>query len=85
MSTVAGAAIVATLMASLTATVPMVNSAPSADAGIASAGAKGDRTPLRTQGTACSDLGWPHYEPRCIFDRSKPADEVQTIRIISFR
>jgi hypothetical protein len=85
MSAIAGATIVATLMASLTATVPMFNSATSADAGIMSPGAKGDRMPARTQGTACSDLGWPHYEQRCIFDRSKPAGEVSTVRVISFR
>ena len=85
MSAVAGATIVATLVASLTATIPIVNSATSADAGIMSRGSKGDDIPLRTQGTACSDRGWPHYEQRCTFDRSKPADEVRTIRIIGFR
>jgi hypothetical protein len=47
--------------------------------------AKTDRLPLRTQGTACSDRGWPHYEQHCIFDRSKPADEVRTVRVINLR
>jgi hypothetical protein len=47
--------------------------------------AKGDRLALRTQGSACSDRGWPHYEQHCIFDRSRPADEVRTIRVINLR
>jgi hypothetical protein len=85
MSAVAGATIVAILMASLTGTIPIVSSATSADAGIMSPGAKADRMPLRTQGTACSDRGWAHYEQRCTFERSKPADEVPTIRIVSVR
>jgi hypothetical protein len=84
-SALACATIVATLMASLAATVPAVNAAPAVDAGIASPGPKGDRLPLRVQGTACSDRGWPHYEQHCVFDRSRPADEVRTIRIIDLR
>jgi hypothetical protein len=47
--------------------------------------AKGDRQAQRTQGTACSDRGWPHYEQHCIFDRSRPADEVRTVRVIALR
>lgn len=85
MSAVACATIVASLMASLTRTIPVVSSATFADAGITSRGVKGDRMPLRAQGTACSDRGWPHYEQHCIFNRSKPADEVPTIRIIDLR
>lgn len=80
-SAVACAIIVATLMAPLTPTVAIATT----ETGTMLPDAKADRLPLRTQGTACSDRGWPHYEQHCIFDRSRPADEVRTIRVINLR
>jgi len=81
-SAVACAVIAATLIvAPLTPAVAIAK----AETGTVSPDMKGNRLALRTQGTACSDLGWPHYEQHCIFDRSRPADEVRTIRIINLR
>ena len=80
-SAVACAIIAATLMVPLTPAVTIAK----ADTVIMLPDAKGDRQALRTQGTACSALGWPHYEQHCIFDRSRPADEVRTVRVISLR
>ena len=80
-SAVACAIIAATLIAPLTPAVMIAR----AETGTMSPDVKGDRLALRTQGTACSDRGWPHYEQHCIFDRSKPADEVRTVRVINLR
>ena len=80
-SAVACAIIAATLMVPLTPAVTIAK----AETGIVSLEAKGDRLALRTQGTACSDRGWPHYEQHCIFDRSRPADELRTVRVINLR
>ena len=80
-SAIACAIIAATLLVPLTATVPIAK----AETGIVLSDVKGDRLALRTQGGACSDLGWPHYEQHCIFDRSRPADELRTVRVISLR
>ena len=46
---------------------------------------KGDRLPVRGKGTACSSLGWPHYEPRCQFDMRRQATDLRTVRVISLR
>ena len=80
-SAIACAILVATLMAPLTPAVTIAK----AETVTTLPDAKADRLPLRTQGTACSDRGWPHYEPHCIFDRSKPADEMRTVRVINLR
>ncbi len=84
-SAVACAIIVATLLVPLTPAVTIAKADTKAETVIMSSDAKGDRQALRTQGTACSALGWPHYEQHCIFDRSRPADEVRTVRVINLR
>ena len=80
-SAVACAIIVATLMAPISPTAAVAT----AETATMLPSTKGDRQPLRTQGTACSDRGWPHYEQHCTFDRSRPADDVRTIRVINLR
>ena len=80
-SAIACAIIAATLMVPLTPAVTLAK----AETGAMVLTVKGDRLALRTQGTACSDLGWPHYEQHCIFDRSRPADDVRTVRVINLR
>lgn len=80
-SAVACAIIAATLMLPLTPAVTLAQT----EVGATLLPAKGDRLALRTQGTACSDRGWPHYEQHCIFDRSRPADEVRAVRVIDLR
>jgi hypothetical protein len=47
--------------------------------------AKADRLPVLVKGTACSSLGWPHYERHCQFDMRRPADEMRAVRIIALR
>jgi hypothetical protein len=79
-SAIACAVIAATLMVPLTPAVTLAKAETGAMLNV-----KADRLALRTQGTACSDLGWPHYEQHCIFDRSRPADEVRTVRVIDLR
>jgi len=81
-SAIACAVIAATLIvAPLAPTVAIAK----AETATVSPDMKGDRLALRTQGTACSDLGWPHYEQHCIFDRSRSADDVRTVRVIVLR
>ena len=46
---------------------------------------KGDRLPVRGKGTACSSLGWPHYEPSCQLDMRRQANDLSTVRVISLR
>ena len=79
-SAVACAIIAAALMMPLTPAVTLAKAETGAMLNV-----KADRLALRTQGTACSDRGWPHYEQHCIFDRSRPADEVRTVRVIDLR
>ena len=52
---------------------------------IQQASAKGDRLPVFVKGTACSSLGWPHYEQRCQFDMRRAADDVRTVRVLALR
>jgi hypothetical protein len=47
--------------------------------------AKGDRLVVVVKGTACSALGWPHYEQSCQFDMRRAAGDVRTVRIIALR
>jgi hypothetical protein len=47
--------------------------------------AKGDRLPVFVKGTACSSLGWPHYEQTCQFDMRRSADEARAVRVIALR
>jgi hypothetical protein len=46
--------------------------------------AKGDRL-VPAKGAACSAFGWPHYERRCLFDRTRPYQEPGSVRIIATR
>ena len=36
-------------------------------------------------GTACSLRGWPHFEPKCQFDKREPAGEARVVRVIALR
>jgi hypothetical protein len=47
--------------------------------------AKADRLPVLVKGTACTSLGWPHYEQKCQFDIRRPADDVRPVRVIASR
>jgi hypothetical protein len=47
--------------------------------------AKSDRLPVFVKGTACSSLGWPHYEQTCQFDMRRAAGEARTVRVIVLR
>jgi hypothetical protein len=47
--------------------------------------AKADRLPVLAKGTACSSLGWPHYEQSCQFDMRRQHDDVRTVRIVGLR
>jgi hypothetical protein len=47
--------------------------------------AKGDRLPVLVKGTACSPLGWPHYEQNCQFDQRRSADAARVVRVIALR
>lgn len=46
-------------------------------------GSKGDRLDMRNYGPACSERGWPYYEPSCLRDPSAPTREARTVRIVS--
>ena len=45
---------------------------------------KSDRLVI-AKGTACSALGWPHYERGCQFDMRLPANDMRTVRVIALR
>jgi hypothetical protein len=46
---------------------------------------KADRLPDLLKGPACSALGWPHYEQRCLVDVRRAADDIPNVRIIALR
>jgi hypothetical protein len=45
---------------------------------------KADRLPA-PKGAACSGLGWPYYEQRCLFDRTRVRHEAGGFRVIAMR
>jgi hypothetical protein len=63
--------------------VSEVKAEPVTRAGVSST--KGDRLPVLSKGTACSSLGWPHYEQSCQFDMRRQANDLRTVRVISLR
>jgi hypothetical protein len=46
---------------------------------------KTDRLPLRANGAACSQHGWPDFERRCQSDVRNAASEARTVRVIALR
>jgi hypothetical protein len=58
---------------------------PQVEAAVHQPPAKGDRLPVLVKGTACSPLGWPHYEQSCQFDRRRSADAARAVRVIALR
>ena len=46
---------------------------------------KADRLPALLKGSACSALGWPHYEQRCLVDWRRAADDISHVRVIALR
>jgi hypothetical protein len=81
---VAVAAIVASQVALLTAIAPSGKATATVHA-LYQLPAKGDRMPSILKGAACSSLGWPHYEPSCLYDFRTSSDDVRTVRIIALR
>jgi hypothetical protein len=79
------AATLAGALAVLLPGVPEVKAEPQATAAFAQVQSKTDRLPILAKGAACSSFGWPNYEPACQFDKSRPADEMPTVRIIKLR
>jgi len=59
--------------------------APQVEVAVRQPHAKGDRLPVLVKGTACSPLGWPHYEQSCQFDRRRSADQAPAVRVIALR
>jgi hypothetical protein len=86
-----GAIMVATLaggMAVFLSGVLAVSAEPQVAApqvSVAVSHAKGDRLPVLLKGTACSPLGWPHYEQSCQFDQRRSADQARAVRVIALR
>jgi hypothetical protein len=39
--------------------------------------------PLEVGASACSQRAWPNYEPRCLFDATRPVGEVRAVRVIT--
>ena len=60
----------------LPAVVPMT---PATSTGPVNAPAKTDRPDTRGYGPACSERGWPYYEPNCIHN---PNGEAKPMRIV---
>jgi hypothetical protein len=84
----AGAITAATLVGGVTVLlsgVPAVRAAPQIKAATYQTLAKSDRLPVASKGTACSALGWPHFETTCQFDMRRPASEFRAVRVIELR
>lgn len=81
---VVAAAIVAGFMVFLSG-VPEVKAEPQVEIAVQQPHAKGDRLAILVKGSACSSLGWPHYERNCQYDLRRPADEMRTVRVVALR
>jgi hypothetical protein len=68
----------------LSSVVPEAKAAPQILGELQSSHAKGDRLSGPVTGTACSALGWPHYEQGCLFDLRRSAHDPRTVRVIAF-
>ena len=77
---VVGAAALAGLIAVSVALAPPAKAAQTQDT--VQSHTKGDRLPMRSTGSACSSIGWPHYEQSCQFDLSRSADAIRTVRVL---
>ena len=42
---------------------------------------KSDRLDIGSYGSACSERGWPYYEPNCL--RATESNEVKRVRVIT--
>ena len=82
-TTVAVAALVASLAVFLTSIPPEAEAASRVSDAFSQLHAKGERALV--QGAACSPQGWPYYKQICQFDLRKPANEARTVRIIALR
>jgi len=47
--------------------------------------AKADRLRVPLKGAACSQHGWPNYEPKCQFDGREPVGKARIVRVIALR
>ena len=82
---VAAAGIAASLTVFLTAVAPEAKADLRLEGAFHQPLAKGDRLRTSAKGAACSALGWPHYEPACLFDMRQPSREARTVRVIALR
>ena len=71
----------AALVAGVITFLPMIS--PKVEASTPLAPPKADRIEVRASGNACSQRGWPHYEPACLRDAREAAGAVRAVRIIS--
>ena len=78
---IAAAAVVASLAVFLTPAAQGTDAEAQVTVPLHGSSVKGDRRPRDLKGAACSSRGWPHHEQGCQFDRRRPADEAQTIRV----
>jgi hypothetical protein len=85
---VAAAALVAGAIAFAISFAPAANdhqAKPGHETDQAHAFAKADRLRVMVKGTACSQHGWPNYEPKCQFDGREPTGKARTVRVIALR
>jgi hypothetical protein len=74
-----GAAVVAaSFLVGLAVTAPGLTSQVEAH----NYGIKGDRLDVRTYGPACSERGWPYFEPSCLRDTTSPSRQARTVRMV---
>jgi hypothetical protein len=84
----AAATIVAGAIAFAITAAPAANdsaAAPSQVAAPTQLSGKADRLRMPVKGTACSQHGWPNFEPHCQLASRAPAGEARTDRIIALR
>lgn len=73
---ISGAAVLAAAFAMVTSMTPVDPAAASLGYG------KADRLDVRSYGAACSERGWPYYEPNCIRSASA-GNETRPVRVVS--
>jgi hypothetical protein len=83
--TIAAVPVLGGLAVFLITGVPQAKAEPKVQVAVHQTQVKADRLSGVVKGTACSSLGWPHYEQSCQFDLRRPADDMRKVRIIALR
>ncbi|MBX9825443.1 MAG: hypothetical protein K2Y27_10655 [Xanthobacteraceae bacterium] len=79
---IAVAAALAAIVVTDTAFFTVSTSTPASATTERPRGLKGDRLPIRSQGSRCADAVWPNYPTECIGTHREPADYTPSTRVV---